>query len=59
MAADEPTVCRVTHRVFAFNGVSPGEEVVLSRAVALEQQRRGRVLVIGPLEPTPKSDEEE
>jgi len=52
-------VCRVSPRVRALNDRNPGEEVILSRAAAYEHQRRGRVLVLGPLVPTTKSDEEE
>jgi hypothetical protein len=56
---EEPTLCRVTARVRQLNGCYPGEEVILSRAAADEQARRGRVLVLGPLEPTPDTSEEE
>jgi len=56
---DEMVVCRVSPRVRALNDRNPGEEVILSRAAAYEHQRRGRVLVLGPLVPTTKSDEEE
>jgi hypothetical protein len=51
--------CVVTPRVRALDGCYPGEEVILSRDAAIEHARRGRVLVLGPLEPTPATDEEE
>ena len=56
---EEPTLCRVTPAVRQLNGCYPGEEVILSRAAAYEQARRGRVLVLGPLKPTPDASEEE
>ena len=56
---DEMVVCRVSPRVRALDGKSPGEEVVLSRGAAVKHARRGRVLVLGLLEPANDSSEEE
>ncbi len=55
---DEMVECRVTSRVRAFNGCSPGEEVILSRAAATEHERRGRVVILGELTPDDASEEE-
>jgi hypothetical protein len=55
----EAVLCVVTPRVRCLDGCYPGEEVILSRGAALEHARRGRVLVLGPLEPTPDTSEEE
>lgn len=61
MTEDDPNelmLCRVTARVLSFNGCPPGKEVILSRAAAYEQARRGRVFILGPLVPNPTDEEE-
>lgn len=57
-ASSEMVRCMVTTAVRRFNDRTPGEEVILSRAAAIEHERRGRVVILGELTPDDASEEE-